>query len=223
MTLGTDIQNTLAGFKGNAPPEIFQQIEAAIARLEAARIGADAPTPGTAVPETQLLSLSGAPVALQQLYSDHPLVLIFYRGRWCPFCNLTLRAYNSLVHDFEAAGARLVAVSPQTLEEAAATHAERGLEFELVTDPHNTAARAFGLAWSLTAEDRALYTAFGVNLEIVNGDDRWELPAPATFIIDRTGIVRWSSVDPNYTQRAEPAEVLDALKSVFVAYRQPAA
>ena len=140
--------------------------------------------------------------------------MIYYRGRCCPFCDLTLRAFDAQADAFKAAGARLVGVSPQTVAESIKTADERSLGFEVVSDPHNAAAQAFSLAWALTEEERALYTALDSKLDVANGDDRWELPAPATFIIDQAGTVRWAWVDTNWTRRPEPVDVLAALRAL---------
>ena len=219
MTLNADIQTRLAGAKAQMPPPVFAKLGEMFERLEAAHVGAGAPKVGEPAPDTRFTSRDGSEVSLASLHADGAVVLIFYRGRWCPFCDLTLRAFDADAEAFKSAGARLVGVSPQTTVESARTADERNLRFEVLRDPHNAAAQAFGLAWALTEEERALYTAFDSKLDVANGDDRWQLPAPATFIVDRTGVVRWAWVDSNWTRRPEPADVLAALHALQVRRR----
>ncbi len=214
MTLNADIQARLAGAKAQMPPPVFAKLGAMFERLEGAHVGTGAPKVGEPAPDTRLTVEGGSEVRLASLHEDGLLVLIFYRGRWCPFCDLTLRAFDAEAEAFKVAGARLVGVSPQTTEESAKTADERSLNFEVLSDPHNAAAQAFGLAWALTEEERQLYIAFDSKLDVANGDDRWQLPAPATFIIDQAGVVRWAWVDSNWTRRPEPTDVLAALRAL---------
>jgi peroxiredoxin len=215
MSLNQDIQAVVAQAREHAPPEAFQTLGAMFARLEREGVGAGAPKPGDKAPDATVLDRDGATVRLAALHAERPLALIFYRGRWCPFCDLTLRAYDRAAPEFAAAGASLAAVSPQTVLESATTGEERGLSYPLFSDPANRAARAFGLAWQVQAgAEQALYTGFGARVTEANGDDSWELPAPAVFVVDRTGVVRWSSVDANWTRRAEPEDVLAAVRAL---------
>ena len=214
MTLNADIQARLAGARAQMPPPVFGKLGAMFERLEAAHVGENAPKVGDRAPAASFVAGDGSAVTLASLHRDRPMVLIFYRGRWCPFCDLTLRAFDAEAEAFAEAGVRLVGVSPQTTAESTKTAEERQLRFEVLSDPHNAAAQAFGLAWALTDEERALYVAFGSKLDVANGDDRWQLPAPATFIVDRTGVVRWCWVDSNWTRRPEPVDVLAAARAL---------
>ncbi len=212
--LNADIQTLLTNVRGQIPPPVFAQLEAVVSRLEAAKIGVHAPQAGDPVPTVSFVDADSKTININELFADQPLILLFYRGGWCPFCDLTLRAFDKIHEQIEAAGARLVAVSPQTVAETKNTGSSRALSFELASDPHNAAAKSFGVAWTLTEPERELYKAFNSDLERYNNDQDWELPAPAVFIINQQGTVVWSKVNPDYTTRAEPAEVLAALKSV---------
>ena len=214
MSLNADIQSKLAAVKSQVPPPVFSKLEAIFDRLEQASVGVHAPKPPAKAPDVTIISVKGSPVTLESLYADQPLVVLFYRGGWCMFCDLTLRAFDKAVGDIDAAGARLIAVSPQTVAKTEATGTERDLHFDLFSDPTNDAAEAFKLTWSLTEEERGLYTAFNAKLDEANGDDRWELPAPAAFVIARDGTIQWSWVDSNYTHRPEPDDVLAALRQM---------
>lgn len=122
-----------------------------------------------------------------------------------------MRAYQRLLPEFQAAGAQLVAISPDLPDDSLTTSEKQELAFEVLSDPGNRVARAFGLVFSFSADLRAAYESFGLSLEHAG----WELPMPATFVIDRGGEIRFAHVDPDYTRRAEPAEVLRALDSLL--------
>lgn len=217
MTLNTQMETLFAGIKANAPPPVIAKAVAIFDRLEAARLGQTAPKPGDRAPDVNLSSLDGATTTLADLVAAGPVTLMFYRGRWCPFCSLALTAYDKLADAFAAGGAPLVAVSPQTVAETRTMAANRPFAIRLMSDPQNAAAEAFAIAWSLTDDEKQLYAAFGSMLDAANGDDRWQLPAPAVFIIDRERTVRWSHVDPNHTRRIEPDAVLAALQELRLA------
>ena len=214
MSLNADIQTKLAAVKTQVPPPVFAKLEGIFERLQRASVGTDAPKPPAKAPDVTIVSGHGDMISLKSLYADQPLVVLFYRGRWCMFCDLTLRAFDKAVDDFKAAGARLMAISPQTVAETVITGTERCLRFDLFSDPTNAAAEAFKLTWSLTEEERGLYAAFNARLDETNGDDRWELPAPAAFLIAPDGMIRWSWVDSNYTRRPEPEDVLAAVRQI---------
>ena len=214
MALNTQIQTLLGTMRPQIPPPVFTKLLAVLDRLESTRVGAAAPKAGMAIPDVAVTGAKGERVSLRSLSGDGPLVLLFYRGGWCVFCDLTLRAFDRALDDITAAGGRLIAVSPQTVENSEKTGQERQLRFDLFSDPRNEAAQAFGLTWQLTPEERELYVAFNADLAQANGNQDWELPAPAAFLIDRQGMIRWSWVDSNYTRRPEPAEVVAELRKL---------
>ena len=215
MSLNAQIQDLVGKAREHAPPEVFQKLGAMFGRLQADGVGASAPKAGDRAPDVTLEPPDGPPVPLRKLLGDKPMVLMFYRGRWCPFCDLTLRAFEAALPQFEAAGATLAAVSPQTLAETKLTGSERNLSYPLYSDPRNAAARSFGLDWQVQeGAERGLYKGFNSHVDQANGDDEWRLPSPAVFVIDRDGVVRWSWTDSNWTRRAEPDDVLAAVKAI---------
>jgi len=124
-----------------------------------------------------------------------------------------LRAYQSIVPDLNALGASLVAVSPMLPDNSLSMAEKNSLEFAVLSDLGNAVARAYGLVWRFPPELRELYASFRIAVPEVNGDDSWELPIPATFVVGPDGIVRFAFVDPDYTRRAEPAEILETLRA----------
>ena len=211
--LSTELQTYAATMRNTLSPEVMVKLEDMLARLHAARVGADAPKVGDVVPTIQFMRADGSSIALGQLLATGPVILIFYRGRWCPFCDLQLRAFDRSAGEFKALGAQLIAISPQNSQELAKQAGEHKWSFELFSDPHNAAARAFSLVWTSTPEEQELSKGWEVDLARINGDDFWELPATALFVIDRSGNVIWRQIDVDFTKRAAPEDVLAALRA----------
>jgi peroxiredoxin len=171
---------------------------------KALRVGAKAPAfslPGT----------SGQTVALADLLKQGPVVLVWYRGGWCPYCAIALRAYEEAAPQIRELGAALVAVSPQVPNQSQRTQELGQLDFEVLSDPGNKIARQYGLVYKLPADVVSAMHVY-VDLKDYNGDDTQELPMPATYVIDTAGIIRYAFVDPDYRKRAEPSDVLAALR-----------
>jgi peroxiredoxin len=177
-------------------------------------IGSTAPTVGTTAPLFVLPDVHGTSRALNDLLAAGPVVLVFYRGAWCPYCNLQLRAFQESLGDIEAAGASLVAVSPQTPDNSLSFAEKEGLRFTVLSDLHNDVARAYGLVFRQNDVPTAVQKQLGIDLADVNGDDSYELPAAATFVIDSQGVIRSRSVSADYRWRVGPEEVLAALRSL---------
>lgn len=168
---------------------------------------------GDTAPGFTLPDVDGEPVSLASLLEDGPVVLVWYRGGWCPYCNLTLRAFEQALPDITAAGGRLVAVSPELPDNTAETVKENGLEFTVLSDVGNIVAKQYGVVFTLTPEVHAKYdAAFGFDAH--NGESTGELPLAATYVIDRDGTIRYAFLDADYTKRAEPSAVVEALRSI---------
>jgi peroxiredoxin len=167
---------------------------------------------GAKSPSFELRDHNGKLVSSADLLANGLLVLSFISGRWCPFCVGQMEGMSSIAAEVKAAGASLVAVSPQTEKQAFFMHYQHRLAFPLLVDAHNQLARRFGLVYRVPAEQQALYSRTFVNLPFANGDSSWELPIPATFVIDRDGTMLFASVKEDYTDRAEPLEILSAIR-----------
>jgi peroxiredoxin len=192
-------------------PERMARSQAFSAKLIAAHIERNALGVGATAPDFSLPDAHGAQVQLRGLLARGPVVLAFYRGAWCPYCNLQLRTYQKALPQIAARGATLVAVSPQ-LPDGSLTMAEKNeLTFPVLSDVGNVVARQYGLVFAIDDETREKYLAMQIDLERSNGDNRWELPMPGTFVIDQSGVIRLAFVTPDYTQRLEPAEIVAAL------------
>ena len=162
-------------------------------------------------PNFELPDATGKQVVLEELLAVGPVVLTFYRGGWCPYCNLELRALQAALPEFRAHNATLAAVSPQTPDQSLSTAEKNELEFTVLSDVGNTVAAKFGLVFTLPESLRPIYENFGIDLPAHNGDNSFELPVPATYVIDQNRRVRYSFVNADYRQRAEPSELLAAL------------
>lgn len=154
---------------------------------------------------------AGAGVTLEELLQKGPLVLTFYRGIWCPYCNADLKALEEARPRLEALGASLAAVSPQTGANSRKTRRDLGLGFPILTDVGGEVASLFGLRWTLPEDLKTLYQQFHVDLPGFNGDQSWTLPMPARYVIGTDGIIRYSEVNPDYTHRPDPSVLFPVL------------
>jgi peroxiredoxin len=185
--------------------------ERTVAGLKAQGLAAKALSVGTQAPSFDLSDHNGKRVSSAALLNKGRLVVCFIRGRWCPFCVGQMEAMSSIAAQIDAAGASLVAISPQTEKQAYFMHDQHKLAFPLLVDAHNEVARQFGLVYRVPDEQQAIYRRTFVNLPFVNGDDSWELPIPATYVVDRDGTILFASADEDYSERAEPLQVLACL------------
>lgn len=196
------------------PPETQAVHAAAVAELKKQNLAANILPVGAKSPQFELQDHDGKIVRSSDLLSRGRLVLHFIRGRWCPFCVGQMEAMNLVLPLIESAGASLVAISPQTVKQSYFMRDQHKLRFPLLSDANNKVARQFGLAYRVPTAQEAVYRRAFVNLPFTNGDDSWELPIPATYILDRDGTVLYTLANEDYTERPEPAEILKCLESV---------
>jgi len=168
--------------------------------------------PGDLLEDFTLPNATGTDVSLSQLVADGPAVLVFYRGGWCPYCNITLRTYQAqLVPVLTARGISLIAVSPQTPDGSLSTKEAKELTFNVLSDPGNQIARQLGIMTAPSDGVRAAQLQLGLDLTQVNADGTTGLPMPTVIIADAAGTIRWIDVHPDYTTMAEPGRVLQAM------------
>lgn len=196
------------------PADVRAIHERAVKELQDSGISARALQAGSNGPKFVLQDQNGKEVSSAELLLSSRLVLCFFRGRWCPFCIGQLEAMNSVAAQLRAINASLVAISPQTKHQSSLTADQHRLHFPLLCDAGNSVARQFGLVCRVPEYQQEVYRSAFVNLPFVNGDASWELPIPATYIIDRDGQVLFASADPDYTARPEPAEILQFLSQL---------
>lgn len=150
-------------------------------------------------------------VTLSELLAQGPVVISFFRGGWCPYCSLELKHLQQIDPQIRALGARLIALSPQTIEQNRETADRLGIEFPLLSDGGNRVASLFGLVFDLPEMLRPIYRNHGIDLPQFNDTHGYELPIAATYVLDETGLIRLAFADTDYTRRLEPREVLDCL------------
>ncbi len=155
---------------------------------------------------------NGKSTSSAELLAKGPLVIAFLRGRWCPFCCGEAEALNRMLPEFEHAGGSLVAISPQSVNQAYFMHDQHELRFPLLVDEGNKVARQFGIVYRVPDYQEKLFSGVFINLPHINGDQSWELPLPATYVIGRDSKVQYAWVNVDYTERAEPGEVLRSCK-----------
>lgn len=171
--------------------------------------------PGARLPDAALLDPYGHTTSLSEALAGRQGVLVFYRGAWCPYCNLALRTYQvALVDDLEARGAQLVAISPQRSDGSLTMQEKHGLRFPVLSDPGSTLGRAAAIMTQPGAEALAAQVKLGLDLEAVNADSTPAIPMPTTLIVDRDRIVQWVDVHPDYSARSEPEQILAALDAL---------
>jgi len=196
--------------------EVLEAMHRATAELIDSAQAQRAKKAGDAAPEFTLRDPDGKPVSSRELLGRGPLVISFYRGVWCPYCNLELQALQSALPDIAARGASLIAISPQTAPNSRKSQRDNKLSFPILSDTKSEVAHAFGIRFALPDYLVELYKGFGSDLAVLNDDPSWVLPMPARYVIGTDGVIAYSEVNPDYTQRPDPSEllpVLDRLKA----------
>lgn len=211
MSLSDQLKKLTEEASQKMPAETFVTLLRATVKLKHTGIEAKALQVGDQAPAFVLPNHLGHPVSSAELLSRGPLVLSFYRGEWCPYCNLEINALQSRLPEMKKLGASLLAVSPETPEHSLSMHEKHALSFDVLSDQGNQCARKFGLVFTLPEELHPIYEQFGIDLRANNGDSSLQLPMPATYVIDSSGKIVKSHVDVNYATRLEPDDIIDAL------------
>ncbi|HEV2238929.1 MAG TPA: peroxiredoxin-like family protein [Ktedonobacterales bacterium] len=213
-TLQQQIEAFQAQLATQLPPEMLAALAKSSATLIQTGIAQQSVKTGERAPDFTLPDVFGNQVTLSELLKQGPVVVTFYRGEWCPFCNLQLRAYQRILPQIRSLGATLVAISPQTPDHSLSTREKKELTFTVLSDVGNQVARAYRLVFTLEEGIRPVYTAIGADLPTFDGDASWELPMPGTFLVAQDGTVRLSFVTEDYTRFMEPADLLDGLRAI---------
>ncbi|PGH57332.1 alkyl hydroperoxide reductase [Azospirillum palustre] len=196
----------------NVPRPVIETMHRATAELIASGAAGRALKAGDKAPAFTLNDPDGKAVSSTALLAEGPLVVSFYRGVWCPYCNMELQALQAALPTFQSFGANLVAISPQTAPNSRKSVRQNALGFPILSDPNNDVAAAFGLRFALPDYLVELYKGLKNDLPAFNGDPSWTLPMPARFVIGQDGTVLYAEVNPDYTRRPEPEDMLPALR-----------
>ena len=220
MSLQAELNAFKADFEaGKVPPAVIETMRRATAELIASGAAGNALGAGQPAPAFTLNDPDGQPVSLVDLLNRGPVVVSFYRGAWCPYCNMELRALQKILPEFEKLGASLVAISPQTSVNSRRSQRQNELSYPILSDPFNEIAAAFRVRFALPDYLADLYRALKIDLSSFNGDPSWTLPMPARYVIGQNGMILYSEVNPDYTQRPEPEDMLPPLRRAVGACR----
>ncbi|MFQ5671620.1 MAG: peroxiredoxin-like family protein [Nitrospinales bacterium] len=198
------------------PSNVRKVMGEAMEKLVQSKIAERALKEGDKAPEFALPDAEGRTVRSAELLARGPLVISFFRGSWCPYCSLELQAFQEALSDIRSMGAALVAISPQVPGKSLETKTTCNLDFEMLSDAGNGAAKQFGLVFQVPENLRPLYKSFGIDLPEYNGEASFELPLAATYVVDSAGMIRKAFVDADYSKRLDPADVVEVLKTLQV-------
>jgi peroxiredoxin len=212
MTLQQQIEKMQEALLPMIPKNILDTLVSTTRELVESGIADKGLKKGERIPWFELPNATGSKISSDRLLQKGPLVISFYRGSWCPYCNVEFRAMQEHLPQINEAGAKLVAISPELPDNSLTLTEKYNLEFELLSDEGNGVARQFGLVFALAEEVRPIYADFGFHIPSHNGDESWEIPIPATYIVNRDGTILHAYVNANYTQRMEPVEIVEVLR-----------
>ena len=212
MSLKEQLAEFREGWRKRVPAERQQIMERHIEQLRTGELAKTMLKVGDKAPSVMLNNVKGQPVDLGELLKSGPLIVTFYRGGWCPYCNLELKAFQDVLPEIKAAGASLVAISPEKPDDSLSTSEKNALTFEVLSDVGQKAGRAFGLVYEFTEELKSAYNGFNLDIPGKNGcADEWALPVSATYVIASNGRIIYANTDTDYRDRADPRDVLAVL------------
>jgi peroxiredoxin len=215
VSIADQVDQLQQGMAGKLPAEVAGKFTQEQRELDAAGTPTGIAEPGAAMPDGDLLDAHGEPTTLAGVTDGKPAVVVFYRGAWCPYCNVALRTYEAeLVPELAARGAIMVAISPQKPDGSLSMQETNALSYAVVSDPGNQIAGKLGILTAPTEAVREAQVSLGLDLTAVNADGTTTLAMPTTVVVDAEGVIRWIDVHPNYTTRSEPVDILAALDQV---------
>lgn len=200
-------------FRKKAPVEVQKVMSIATEKLKNTKLSQYALKTGNTIKNFTLPNANGDSIDLQTVLSQNDYaVLTFYRGGWCPYCNLELRALQEINTQLVALNTRIIAISPQTPDHSLSTKEKAELEYEVLSDVNNVVAKEFGLVFSLDESLREIYKQFNIDIESSNNSDTFEIPMPATYIVNKNQEIIYHFIDEDYTKRLDPQVILEQIK-----------
>ena len=212
MPLQSQLDELTTKLRALVPADRLATVDRAVEELVSAKLAERALKIGDRAPAFELPDGDGMLWRSQDLLRGGPLVIIFYRGRWCAYCNAQLAALQEIHKEIAAAGASLVAISPQTQKHSYMTRDMHKLRFPVLSDSGNQAARKFGLVYRVPQDLQTMYESIMTKLPGYNGDQSWDLPLATTYIVQPDGIISWARVDADWRRRPEPEEMVSRLR-----------
>lgn len=225
MELNKQIEDTIEFFRKNLPKELSDLIENGADEIKSLEIYKNATKAGDKIENFSLKNKEGLTKELSDYLKKGPVILTFYRGIWCPYCNLQLASYNKNLDKFKELGANLVALTPEgkdskeallqsSLPQEAKDQAVSHTDFDVLHDKNNEIAKKFGLTFTLPTAHIELLKMMNLDIEKANEDNSMTFSDPATYIIDKDFTIKWAFIPNNYRKRANPEEIIAALKSL---------
>jgi len=212
MSLQEKLDAFKADFEANkAPPAVVEMLHRNTAELIASGQAEWALKAGDTAPSFTLLDQDEKLVSSAELLAKGPLVVTFYRGVWCPYCNIELQALEAVAGEIRARGASLVAISQQTPPNSRKSQYQNKLSYPILTDQGGELAVAYGIRWDVPENLQEVFKNFGLDLPTAHGDRKWTLPMPGRYVIGTDGIIAYAEVNPDYTRRPEPSDLLPTL------------
>ena len=212
MTIAAQVADYHRASAGQLPAEVAEAFAAEQRDLASAGAPTGTARAGDPMPDGELLDVGGQPTTLAETLGASPAVIVFYRGAWCPYCNIALRTYQAqLVPALAERGIPLVAISPQTPDGSLSTQETKELTFTVLSDPGNQIAGRLGILTAPSEGTRAAQLQLGLDLTQVNADGTTGIPMPTVIAVDAAGVIRWIDVHRDYTTRTEPGQILQAV------------
>ena len=211
MTLTETLLATNEANRTKIPAEILEVMDSATAELIENGLATKTIKEGSVFPAFELPNVHNKKVSLNEITKSGKTIIAFYRGGWCPYCNIQLKALQNSLPEFEKKGASLVAITPETPDNSLTTAEKNALNFEVLSDIDNTLAKELGLVFKLPEALQTIYTNFGLDLVKHNQNEDYELPLAATFVLNEKKEIIYSFVDEDYTKRADPLDILAKL------------
>ena len=206
LTLKNNSANNIPKHKWEIMTQSTQQLIDAHLSEKACKVG-------DVLPDFKLSDVHGNPITLSELLTKGRLVVSFYRGGWCPYCNLELLALQKHLNVFKKYGVNLVAITPETPDNSLTTSEKNKLDFSVLSDIDNTYAKQLGLVFKLPDNLKQVYHSFGIDVHKHNNNSNYELPMPATYVINQEGVISYAFIPEDYTQRADVSEVLKHIQN----------
>lgn len=211
--LNEEIEKFQESIKDKVPAEIKEIQLSAIQKLKDEGLSANSIKAGDIATEIKLPNALEKEVSLFNTLEDNDFVVIsFYRGGWCPYCNFEMKALGDITDELNKLNAKIIAISPETPDQSLSMQDKHDLKFEVLSDLNNVIAKEYGLVFSLDERLRPIYKQFGIDIPASNGNDSYEIPMPATYVVNKNKEIIFSFIDENYKKRCEPQDILEAIK-----------
>ena len=214
MSYAEQYQQMVQEFMAGLPDEIRDIVEQSFGEIMSADYGDNALNVGSTATDFTLPNMKGGQTQLSTLLEKGPVVITFYRGGWCPYCNLEFKSLHEILPQIKQHGATLIGISPELPDNSMNTIEKHKLQFEVLSDVGNKVADQYGLVMKIPEVIRPIYLEWEIDLPTLNGEDTWELPIPATYVINTDAKIVAAYVNKNHTERMEPSDIIEALEAL---------